>query len=253
MTSDGRLVKASSALQRFLQVREEDFCAAVGILNAFLRTDLSHSFLEDKERNLHQAQRGLLAFRGEGLFHFDIFRAAGFVATENGLSDAVASLVNPKGAHCLGIWPLRMLLGKLRHRAPARVRAISRRLNRSTGDIQVLRELHEETTIPDIEVVSGEFLIFIEHKLRGGEETYVNDEPQTIRQWKALENKCKRHGIPIERCLAIFLTPEGKQPAANEFVSLSVEELVSAFLDALKMAQKCPCKHSIEAFLDYYY
>jgi len=252
MTSDSRLPKAISVLQQYRRARKEDFRTAATILKAFRRAGLSRSLLEDKERNVHQAQRVMHVFRAKGLHHFDIFRTAGFIATEKGLSDAVASLIDPKRAHRLGIWPLKILLKKLRNRAPARVGAISRALRKPVGDIQVLRERHEEKTTPDIEIVSRKFLIFIEHKLRGGGETYLNGQPQTSRQWNALEQKCTRDEIPIERCLAIFLTPEGKQPAHSEFVSLSVDELASAFLEAMKMTRKCPSKHSIKAFLHYY-
>jgi len=196
------------------------------------------------------AQRLLKAYKTRGLYRYDILRIAGFVATEETFSNAIASLLDPDRPHQLGIMPLRNLLTTLRPRNEKTISAILKIIEDSETKIRVQRELHLGTTIPDIAITSNNFMILIENKLRGQKETETGDGTQTKRQWDALEGCGEKYGM--QNLLGIFLTPEGKFAASEHFVPLSVHELVSAIKETLAEAESCDYKAMIYAFLEFY-
>lgn len=79
-----------------------------------------------------------MAVVGGKLHHFDLFHKIGFMANEGRLSDAMAALLDPKGSHQLGTRPLKLLLEKMRDRAPVKVAAIMPYIDES-GYIQIHR------------------------------------------------------------------------------------------------------------------
>ncbi len=194
------------------------------------------------------ASKLMKAYKTSGLNRYDILRTAGFIATEENFSNAVASLLDANQPHQLGILPLRNLLTTLRHRNETTISAILKILDHPKTKIRVQRELHLGDTIPDIAITSNNFMIFIENKLRGNKET--KGGTQTKRQWKALEYRGGKHGI--SNLLGIFLTPEGKPAGSEHFIPLSVHELVSAIKKALEEAENCDYKGMINAFLEFY-
>jgi len=206
---------------------------------------------EAQEKRLEQTKQVLALFEEQKLHHFDIFRKAGFLPTENMFSNAIAALLDPKEGHGLGTLPLEKLLDRmatkdLNPEAELAVQTIKANLTQNQPHIFVHREKREKKTVPDIVIVSKDFVIFIENKIRGGTETRIKEEAQTKRQWQALEQKYKQRNIAI---LGIFLTPEGNQAEEPNFVPLSVRELVICLRDAAEGSQ---AQQAINTFLDFY-
>lgn len=250
--SSSILSSSQKVLSAFNAHKEKTVQNAQKLLNDVKKDHLIKSFKTYKTDKLKKSENLILIYREEKqLHHFDIFRKAGFVANENRLSDAVAAVLNPKGSHQLGIDPLLQLLNQLIERNPGKINDFIRLVKKNKSQLVVYREKHEENTIPDIEIVCSDFLIFIENKIREGSETFIK-EWQTNRQWKALSVKSDSLNISKENILGIFLTPERK-PAKNEnFMPLSVSELVSALRHSARKAKNMDTKYSLLAFLNYY-
>ena len=226
--------------------------AANSALISFGELRIYEAFEQYKHLNLRMAGEVLDAFQRKGLNHYDIFRIAGFVAREESFSDAIASLLDPNRPHQLGRLALKSALEMVRHRDETRIAAILAALDKPGVQISVCREFYLGTTIPDISIRSSEFVIFIENKMRGGCETSGQCEPQTVRQWAKIQELGKSAKIPEEFLLGIFLTPEGKPPREENFVPMSVSELVGAIRRAAEEAPACNSASMISAFLDFY-
>jgi hypothetical protein len=212
--------------------------------------DLIESFYDqDRASKLELAEKVLLHFKERQLHHFDIFHKAGFRPNENMFSDALAALLNPREGHGLGTLALEKVLDRIEAKAPrSEAGTIKARLVQNRPFISVHREKREAKSIPDIAIISRDFIIFIENKIRGGSETYRRDQWQTIRQWQVLKSQGERLSIPV---LGVFLSPEGKLAMDQNFVPLSVDELVASLKDAVAVSN-CPYQHSINVFLDFY-
>lgn len=222
------------------------------VLSLFAETDLKKSFQEYRKRKLIQAGRVIASYKEKQLHHFDIFRKAGFIANENSLSDAIAAILDPRENHQLGINPLLQLLEHFTDYNPSKIKAIKGLIRNNKSHIVLHRERREGNTIPDIEIVCSDFLIFIENKIRGGSETLIDGLWQTDRQWEALIRRSRILNIPKENILALFLTPEGKAPKNGHFIPLSVTELVSALRYSIISLPNIDTKCSLLAFLNYY-
>jgi hypothetical protein len=209
---------------------------------------------ENETQSLVAAERVLNIFKAQGLHHYDIFLKAGFLPNENNLSDAIASLLDPNQGHQLGTKPLECLLKQIKRNSglssPDEIISL---LRNDQIKISVKRESHEIGTRPDIEIFSEDFLIFIENKVRGGIETDINGKLQTDRQWEALNKKGTKYGIPEERLLGIFLSPEKKPPYNKGFISVSVNELIASIISAIDLTESCQHKNSLRTFLEYYH
>ena len=206
---------------------------------------------EAQEKRLEQTKQLLALFEAQKLHHFDIFRKAGFLPTETMFSNAIAALLDPKEGHGLGTLPLEKLLDRiatkdLNPESEVAVQTIKATLAQNRPHISIHREKREKKTIPDITLVSNDFAIFIENKIMGGIETYIDGEAQTKRQWQVLEQKYRQRNRAI---LGIFLTPEGNQAEESNFIPLSVRELVICLRDAAEGGQ---AQHAINTFLDFY-
>ncbi len=223
--------------------------SAIELIDQFNRLDIWNDYQKHINRKFTASKKLIEAYEASGLYNsYDILRIAGFVATEESLSNAVASLLDPNRPHQLGIVPLKSLLTSLRNRKKETISAILKILDDPWIKIKVQRELHLRNTIPDIVIESKDFIIFIENKLRGNVET--GNGTQTIRQWEALKLRGQRYGI--SNLLGIFLTPEGKSPSSKDFIPLSVHELVSALRKVLEKPKAPDHMDIIYAFLGFY-
>lgn len=207
LRGDKSLARAVLLLKAFEGFCQQTVRGAQDFLKSFSASGLKDSFRRYQDQNLSQAEKVLLAFVNGKLHHFDLFHKVGFVANEDRLSDAVVALLDPNESHGLGTIPLKFLLEEIRGRAPQKVAAILPFVG-EPAHIKV-RE-REGRAIPDIQIMSNNFTIFIENKIQGGKEIEYPGESQTTRYWKKLQRKGKPFGIPDERLLAIFLNPEWK-------------------------------------------
>ncbi len=239
MESD--LVQIERLLRDFRDLQNLILYRTKKLLQNFITVYRQH--LDEK---VHSSEKLLEIFKEKKLHHYDLFRIAGFTATENQLSDALASLLNPKAAHNLGIKPLKNVLLTIKNRNK-KVSAILSVLDLA-AEIQVIREYHLGNTIPDIAIISNKFIILIENKIRGRCETYTTDY-QTKRQWKKVVEQSKILGIEEQFLLGIFLSPEGKYPYEKHFIPISVSEVVTSIKNAII---ESGFKNYIEYFLNFY-
>jgi hypothetical protein len=255
MPSRSDLKAASACLFNYGKFQEDFFDKSKEILSVShrLQTDLSRELLH----NLKSAKEITNKFKKSGLEMFDIWRTVGFYANENNFSDGIAALLDPYGRHKLSTKPIEKLLhlfSPLKY-IESTVSSILHSISKKRETkISVFRERSEGSSRPDIEIISQDFIIFIENKLRGTNETFRGDKWQTERMFQDLETKSEKLGIPGSNCLAIFLTPEGKKASYNKFLRISVAELINAIKDAVRESKACPyvCKNSILSFLEYY-
>jgi hypothetical protein len=242
------LVKTERLLTAFRYLQNSILYRAEKSLKDFIT--IYCQYLDEK---VHSAEKVLKIFKEKKLHHYDLFRIANFTTTENQLSDALASLLNPKSAHKLGIEPLRNVLSTIEN-GHENVSAILSVLD--SAEIQVFREYHLRDTIPDIAIISDRFIIFIENKIRGGSETYTADY-QTPRQWKRLVELGNMKGIDKQYRLGIFLSPEeDKYPHEKNFIQMSVSKVVTAIkqaiIDSDFRTTNSDTMTNIECFLNYY-
>lgn len=249
--SEELLTRSQKAIKIYNLDRKNTIEQAQRLLSAFGSSNLKELFKESKLENINRSLRLIARYKEEHLHHYDIFRKAGFAADENNFSDAIASILNPRESHQLGLEPIIQLLNQLSDHNPEKINTFKKLVSECQSVVAVHRERHEGNTIPDIEIVCANFIIFIENKVEGGAETFINGDWQTDREWIALLNRCQCLNIPEERILAIFLTPEGKIPKSTHFIPLSVSKLITAFNEAIILANP-ESKHSLLAFLDYY-
>jgi len=235
-------------LFRYNELRTQTLEGATIVLSRFRELGIQSDYSQYVNKHYEAAKDVLKSFTSKGLTRYDLFRISGFVATEENLSNALASIIDPNRPHKLGILPLQNLLKTIQHRDKRRISSILETLKKSPK-IQVHRELNLRSTIPDIAVMSNQFIIFIENKLRTGIETgYKEGNYQTNRQWEILQKMGERFNIPEIYLLGIYLTPQGKQPANQEFVRISVSEVIDAIRNALK-EKESPFANTIESFL----
>ncbi len=250
--SSNTLSLAKRSLIAFNAHKDTNQKNAERVLELFVKTNLKRSYQEYRKRKLIQADCVITRFKEKNLHYFDIFRKAGFIANENNLSDAIATILDPKEGHNLGIKPLLQVLENLTDYNPSQIKELLVLIKKNKSHIILHRERHEGNTIPDIEIVCSDFIIFIENKIRGGSETYIDGLWQTDRQWETLICRSKKLNIPENNILAIFLTPEGKAAKNSHFVPFAVSELVSALKKALITTENNDIKYSLLAFLNYY-
>jgi hypothetical protein len=205
-------------------------------------------FIDHINRHLSSAKKVMKSFEDRGLAFFDLFRIAGFFAKEENFSNAVAAIIDPNKSHGLGNRPLESILEKIKHRNENKISSILKAITISEY-IHVRRELHLGPTIPDIVVESDKFIIFIENKIRKGNETITKNGQQIFRQKCALDNRGKH--LPDDCLLGIFLSPEGKLPTDNDFVRLSVSEFVEA-IEGILPTKLTDTNITIKAFLQFY-
>ena len=249
--ADQILNNAQIILNRYSDLKDQILTEANQAVNLFNRNKIFDDFEKYLNRHLKFAKNVLEKFKDKSLSRFDLFRLAGFTASEENFSNAIAAILDPNRPHQLGKKPLQSVLKKIIERDKDRISSILNAVSDSKT-IQVKRELNLGSTIPDIVVESDKFIIFIENKIRNGKETLNSDShKQTNRQWKELKRRGKSLGVPDNCLLGIFLTPEGKLPANDQFVRLIVSEFVEA-INELLITEHTEANNMIKAFLQFY-
>ena len=167
---------------------------------------------------------------------FDWVSIAGWQPDENRLSDVIAALFDTRWGHSFGTGILLRVINTLASRNPNLV-SIYQDLQWTIGEelprINVRRERRGSSSRADIDVhTRGVRAIFvrIEHKLRGGVETYVRGKKQTDRLWTDAVERAHQLNIKSENVVGIFLV----RVANHQRVATSAHSLLENFLTDLR-------------------
>src|SRR5207302_8418019 len=94
--------------------------------------------------------------------------------------------------------------------------------------LSVRRERWGYSSRADIDIFTrghDAFLVRIEHKIRGGTETFVAGKAQTPRLWNdAIERRSKELRIDPGNVIGIFLSPGGEPAISRDFGVMSFAE-----------------------------
>ena len=174
--------------------------------------------------------------RKRALMFYDPFYSSGWSPDENQLSDVLANLLGPGTQNRFGPTILRAILDEVAASHPEKTHQINAALSNSEK-FTVRREYPAGISRPDISVFTPYFVIFIENKVSGGVETFIDGRAQTLRQGEVLTNF--QADVPLECKLGIFLSPTGASPENKEqYASLSVPRLAQIIRETL--AKKFP-------------
>jgi hypothetical protein len=203
---------------------------------------------------INAANAFLEDFRNSGIDTFDPLRIAGFFPDENRLSNAFAAVLelDKEQIDGLGRKSLIELLGVLIERDPKKIGPIRDLLRDEKVQYKVHREYYQGITRPDIAILSAEFAIIVENKIRGGSETFIRDEFQTDRQWQKLQEYGLANKIPEEHLLGLLLSPEGVSPSSSAFIRVSKTDLTSAMFRAVGEPTESEALSGLRALLHYY-
>ena len=92
----------------------------------------------------------------------------------------------------------------------------------------------------------------IEHKIRGGSETYGNrNKPQTDRLMEDALERAKLLQIEKDNVCCVFLTPEGHAATSSKFITLSFSDFADTLARSLQ-SRLDGCAVSIKGFLNCY-
>jgi hypothetical protein len=251
MINNNDLNRAKFAIQGYRKLIQDNFDKSNHLMNSFRNTDLFDSYQKFVDDRFYRADKVLQLFKIKKLFAPDIFRIVGFYADENNFSDAISYLLDPNANHGLGTQTLKSVLNRIKQKSPAIINQILKSLNHKSHSIVVHRERSEISTRPDIEILCDDFIIIVENKMRGGEETFRNDEWQTNRQYDVLRKRANSIGAH-SAFLAIFLSPEGKPAKNKNFIPISVNHLIGSLKTVIHPKNTTSDLRSITAFLDYY-
>jgi len=171
---------------------------------------------------LAEARRSRRARRADRAALLNTFEVLGFSTDELRHSRVLAWLLDPDETHGQGMLFFSILLSELGLKPWY-----------ATCDYRVHREAkHEESRI-DIEVISREFIIHIENKVR-----QPPDGEQLKREWKDLVREASLRGVDDENRHAFLLTPGGTVVVgAPQFRSLSWGQVARAAETFLKQAR----------------
>ena len=244
------LATSQKAIRAYDLLSDDILGKSRALLDTF-SINIKEDFLEYQQGVLSRSQQVIAEFRRQQLYHFDVFRKAGFVANENNFSDAIASILDPHESHQLGKKPIMQLLDQMASYHSDKIDAVKKLIADERTNFVVRREKKLFSSRPDIEILGLEFIIFIENKVEGGAEHCIDGKPQTTRHWKGILYECQRRGISEDNALAIYLTPKGEPAIDKHFIPLSVPDLISAFRKAIASTDT-GAKQSLLTFLDYY-
>jgi hypothetical protein len=184
------------------------------------------------------------AIRDRGLF--DCFSIAKWRPNENRLSDVIAALFDPGWGHEYWLPILKSVLAKLHEKAPGQpIASVRESLDGMQARVRVRREVRGSMSRADIDIYGPDFVVRIEHKLRGGSETIVSGEPQTNRL-------ARDAGDSNLKTILVYLSPEGGRSEKRDFIPLSFRELAEAVAKALGLVKLTPIQASIVGFIDFY-
>lgn len=176
------------------------------------------------------AKTGLDARRQARVPRFDPYIASGFAPDEPCLTRALSQLINPLGTHGFGPLLLKALVCAVSTPTNDKIAdAVVSAIEHGDGRGTVVREPYgDRSNKIDIVVFGRGYIVAIENKKRGGGEGFN----QTPRYSAILDRIAVRAGgVP---CVAVYLSPEGANPADEKFRPLRVPDLVSAMGEALE-------------------
>jgi hypothetical protein len=210
--------------------------------------------LEEIETELQRSLPALEALMGRWRHvphtcDWNAWVVSGLFMKEDRHSDLLRSLLDPAGDHGLGD---RLLLGLL-EAADLPVQLLTR-VEAALGRYAVRRERSGASSRIDIEVEGADFLIHLENKRPGGQETARGGRAQTDREWDDLMAAAGRKGIQPSHCAAVFLTPSGANASSPRFHSLSWLDLAYQ----LRLLADAPCTSrevgvQLTSYADYLY
>jgi hypothetical protein len=171
---------------------------------------------------------------------FDCLLIAGWQPSENELSNVIAALFSQSWGHRFGATILKSILAVIASKCSLSavkgevIKDIQRCCNSRT-QLFVRREHWGGSSRADVDIYTPGpegFLVRIEHKIRGGSETYQDRKYQTFRLWNDANTQADDLLINRDRVIGIFLTPSGEPARSGEFVNISY----GVFADAVRAA-----------------
>lgn len=163
---------------------------------------------------------------------YDLFKALNIKLNENSISDITSDILNPlKSPFGKRVITYILIQSNKKH--------ISKILQ-NTNDkyIKVKREQAGDNSRIDIRIfttnpLKENLIIDFEIKINHGEETFINDEYQTIREWNDLYIFSQKADVPLENTIAFFVTPSGKSAKCKNFIPLSWHNLNQIICEVL--------------------
>lgn len=232
------------AFQRFLQQLPEKRKQFFKSCRKFLEEER----LKETEL-LERSKRVLEKFRNSSVSVPNPFHIAGFSPNEDAWSDAIAAILDPLRYRELKLLPLKEIIKAVAAKGNHDAVKIMKILGAYQGSVSVSCRVHRGDTIPDI-VIRGEgFLIYIENKMRRGNETVDSEGlTQTKRQARDLAQRYDKEGF---NTLGILLSPTCVRATSNGFTSLSGHEFADAIRNAIRTCESdFEGKLLMEAFID---
>jgi hypothetical protein len=184
---------------------------------------------------------------------FDCLKIGGWRPNENQLSDVVAAFFDHTWGHDHSFAIFDALVDtvwdKISSPAIAFIKSLS---GAERYGFSVKREQSGEHSRADIDLCGRNFLVRIEHKVRGGFETYGHGNiPQTERLLDDAKMRAESLQIETSHVCCVLLTPEGHAAMAQDFVALSFDAFAETVANAMKSCSD-ECATSIRGFLNFY-
>lgn len=184
---------------------------------------------------------------------FDCLKIGGWHPNENQLSDVVAALFDQSWRHGHSFTILDALMEAASAKTSSPAVAFIKSLSATERhDFSVKREQAGEHSRADVDLCGRNFLVRIEHKIRGGSETYDHaNKAQTERLLGDALERATSLQIQKAHACCILLTPEGYEATARDFVALSFGEFAKTITKALH-SRSDEGAASIKGFLNFY-
>jgi hypothetical protein len=234
---------------------QKQLAAARRILSDWQRQPFSGNYSRTTVEQMEVHANLLQSFMAK-MEPFDCFQVARWRPGENQLSDVIAALFDEGWGHGFSKGILRQLLThfavaskrQAHQRAVAQIQAC---LDAHEGRLFVRREQRGDSSRADIDIYRGDFLVRIEHKIRGGRETEVGGIAQSKRLWEDSRKRAASIGIPEANVLAIMLSPESRKAKDESFLAMSFRDFAAAVTTSLKGNDSAPAV-SILGFVNFY-
>lgn len=187
----------SGLYDRTIKIQKERFCLTENLIKEYSNSDI---------------------FVNSG--KYDLFKALNIKLNENSISDITSDILNPlKSPFGKQVIIYILIQSNKKHIA---------QILQSTNDkfIKVKREHAGDKSRIDIRIFTTNhskenLIIDFEIKINHGEETFINDEYQTIREWNDLYNFAQKIDVSLKNTIAFFITPSGKRAKCKNFIPLS--------------------------------
>jgi hypothetical protein len=211
------------------------------------------------EKLIDYANQTIRAMEEAKITTFNPFISSGFSPSENEWTATLGRLFDPSGTHGFGVEFFCGMLSGLRPEAARRgllptLDTILAAARSEPSKIKVRQNFYHEFGLPDIVISGGQavkYIVVIENKKRGGNETVTARGIQSSRYREILSYLTTKIGIKPDCCLAIYLTPEGKSANDAEFIPLASHDLAEAMLRVIDTNQSASLesRHLTRAFL----